>query len=470
MAPPLAQGAAIRVDTTADQGGSKPNECALREAVIAANTDAPFGGCKRGEEGDEIILGARTYLLTRSGSGEDLAMQGDLDVTGELEIRGAGQDRTTIDASDASDRHFDGQPGAVLELSDLTLDKGSLDEFNAGSLHVFQGELKLNRVTVRRSFGPGGSGAIGGNSSDVTIKRSLIERNRADFAGGGVTAFGGSLTILKSKILNNRSLEAFGGGVYTNNAAVVIRQSVIEGNRAPEHGGIALLAGTFEISRTRIVGNRAEGNGGGVHTLATDGEISQSEVSGNVAGEDGGGLEILSDDISIVASTISGNEAKGDGGGLYVNGASAEVILNGATVADNEADSNSDDVGSGGGIFVNDGVSIFYNSILGDNALGGVSGGEIECDGGIGAVYTLIENDCPGLGSNNIIADPGLKELKPNGGPTRTHALRSDSLAIDAGDPSLPGSEDSSCIPTDQRGKGRPTGECDMGAFELNGF
>ena len=226
-----------------------------------------------------------------------------------------------------------------------------------------------------------------------------------------------------------------------------------------------------EISDTRIVGNRAEEtSGGGVYMLSADGEMSQSEVSGNFAAEDGGGFQVLSGDVSVVASTISGNEAGGNGGGIYLDGSNAEVILNGATIANNQADSDASDVGSGGGIFVSDGAAIFYNSILGDNSLGGASGGELECDGGIGAVYTMIENDCPGLGSNNIIADPSLKKLKKNGGPTLTHALRSDSLAIDAGDPSLPGTEDSSCIPTDQRGKGRPTGECDMGAFELNGF
>ena len=78
-------------------GGLEAEECALREAVLAANSDAPFGGCKTGEEGDSIVLEAKTYFLTRSGSGEDMTMRGDLDVTGELKIRGAGQNKTTID-------------------------------------------------------------------------------------------------------------------------------------------------------------------------------------------------------------------------------------------------------------------------------------------------------------------------------------------------------------------------------------
>ena len=468
LVPGSAQGATIKVDTTADQAGSNPKECALREAVVAANTDEPFGGCKKGQDGDKIPLKAKTYSLTRSGSGEELSMRGDLDVTGELEIRGAGQKQTTIDASDASDRHLDGKPGAAIELSDLTLDKGSLDEFSAGAISSQQGTLNLDRVTVRRSVGPGGAGAIHGSSSDVTIKRSLIKKNRAELAGGGVSSSGGSLTILNSRISKNRS-DTFAGGVYPNNTDVVITRSVIDGNRAPAQGGMALLAGTFEISETRIVGNKVEDSGAGGYIFSADGTITQSEVSGNVAGEDGGGLEVVSGEVDIVASTISGNETEGDGGGLYLNGTNAEVSLNGATVADNQADADADDIGSGGGIFVEDGSVIFSNSILGDNSIGG-AGGETECDGGIVAVYTLIENDCPGLGANNIIADPGIKKLGKNGGPTLTHALRSNSLAIDAGDPSLPGSQDSSCIPTDQRGKGRPTGECDMGAFELNGF
>jgi CSLREA domain-containing protein len=464
-----AQGATITVNTTADQAGSRPAECALREAIIAANRDEPFGGCRRGIGGDVVVLEAETYLLTRAGSGEDTSIRGDLDVTSQVEIRGAGQDRTTIDARDASDRHLDGRPGSSLELRDLTLDRGSLDEFNAGSIST-QGILELDRVTVQRSVGPGGSGGIAGSSADITIKRSLIQRNRAEFAGGAIGTSGGSLTISRSQISQNRS-NLFAGGVYPNSTDVAIRNSVIEGNRAPEQGGIALLAGTFEISGTRIVGNIAEEDAGGLYILVADGEISKSEVSGNVAGADGGGIQAVNGaEVSIVASTISGNEAGDNGGGIHVNSSSAELIFNGATVANNEADANANDVGSGGGIFVTAGAAIFYNSILGDNLLGGGSGGETECDGGIGAVYTLLENDCPGLGSNNVIADPRIRSLEDNGGPTLTHALRPNSPAIDAGDPSLPGTEASSCIPTDQRGLSRPTGECDMGAFELDGF
>lgn len=469
-APSSAIAATIRVDTTADQAGSRPAECALREAVLAANGDTPVGGCARGSGDDVIILEAGTYLLTRAGSGEDAAIRGDIDVTGELKVLGAGQNRTIITAHDASDRHFEGLQGSSLDLRDMTLDSGSLDEFTGGAVRAgLAAELHLNHVTIRRSVGPGGFAAIGGSSADITVKRSLIERNHADLAGGGIGVSNGSLKIINSRIVNNRS-DLFAGGVYPNNADVVIRRSVIEGNRAPQYGGMALLAGTFDISETRVVGNKTEASAGGVYLQSADGTISRSEVSGNVAGADGGGLQMFNGEVSVLASTISGNMAGRFGGGIYIGSSSTELTLNGATVAGNKANADGDGTGNGGGVLVDDGLAIFYNSILGDNSLGGSAGGETECDGGIVAVYTIIEDDCPGLGSNNIIADPGIRPLDDNGGPTLTHALRPSSSAVDAGDPSLPGSQDSSCIPTDQRGLGRPTGECDMGAFELNGF
>ena len=471
LAPGSAQGATIKVDTTADQAGSKPRDCALREAVIAANGDEAFGGCKKGDESDKIVLGAETYVLTRSGSGEEEAVLGDLDVTENLEIKGASQKSTTIDARDASDRHLDAKPGVTLELRELTLDKGSLDEFTGGAIVSRQGTLDLDRVTVRRSVGPGGAAGINGNSSDLIIDRSLIEKNRAELAGGGIITTGGTLTITRSRISKNRS-DLFGGGVYPNSTEVTIERSVIEGNRAPDQGGIAQLAGTLSMSDTRVVGNRATDEAGGIYVLSSDVVITRSEVSGNVAGTRGGGLYVAVGDLEVIASTISGNKAGSDGGGILLDGSSSELTLNGVTLANNEADSESGATGTGGGIFVDDGLGFFYNAIIANNSAGDEGPfQEPDCDGGIAAIYSLIENDCPGLGSNNIIGeDPSLKKLKNNGGPTLTHALRPDSVAIDAGDPSLPGSEDSSCIPEDQRGLGRPTGECDMGAFELDGF
>ena len=62
----------------------------LRHAVLQANAS---------EEADTIVLGRGAYDLSIAGSGEDAAATGDLDIVGTLTIRGAGQRKTTIDAS-----------------------------------------------------------------------------------------------------------------------------------------------------------------------------------------------------------------------------------------------------------------------------------------------------------------------------------------------------------------------------------
>jgi hypothetical protein len=192
-------------------------------------------------------------------------------------------------------------------------------------------------------------------------------------------------------------------------------------------------------------------------------------VRSNQALLNGGGVKVTDATGSIENSTISGNSAAGDGGGIYVTGTedNAEVNLNNVTVADNVADSDDGGSGAGGGAFRADGLLFFRNSIIGDNR-SLTPTAEPDCDGGIVAGYSLIENDCPGFGSNNLIdTDPLLKPLRDNGGETRTHALKASSPALEAANPGTPESSDDACLATDQRGDPRPGGPlCDMGAFE----
>ena len=65
------------------------------------------------------------------------------------------------------------------------------------------------------------------------------------------------------------------------------------------------------------------------------------------------------------------------------------------------------------------------------------------------------------VGTALALIDPRLGPLADNGGPTRTHALRPGSPALDA----IPAED--CAVATDQRGIARPRGSgCDIGAFE----
>ncbi len=66
-------------------------------------------------------------------------------------------------------------------------------------------------------------------------------------------------------------------------------------------------------------------------------------------------------------------------------------------------------------------------------------------------------------GSGFVTADPEIGPLGDNGGPTQTFALLSPPL-VPAASPAI--GAGSSCDPNDQRGVARPTGPCDIGAFQ----
>jgi hypothetical protein len=143
--------------------------------------------------------------------------------------------------------------------------------------------------------------------------------------------------------------------------------------------------------------------------------------------------------------TVSGNDASDSGGGLY-NPASATLNLSNVTLGPNSALS--------GGNILNSGTANLINTII-DAALAGgncTSGGTYNDQG-----YNLENAPTSTCGVANT-GDPQLGPLQKNGGRTRTHALGTDSEALDAGD---------LCEPTDQRGIPRPQGSaCDIGAYE----
>src|SRR5262249_25794107 len=120
----VAGGAADSADSSTDGNAS----CSLREAVIAANQDSTttpqdVSDCNAFTTGsfgaDTINVGVGAAGLTISGTGEDAALNGDLDVTdGDgLTINGNGTGGTIVSQSTAGERIFDAsQPLALNTL------------------------------------------------------------------------------------------------------------------------------------------------------------------------------------------------------------------------------------------------------------------------------------------------------------------------------------------------------------------
>src|SRR6187402_2195891 len=83
------QATVFTVTKTADTlDGACDHDCSLREAVTAANT------AEAGSGEDVVVIPPGIYVLTRTGAGDDGNVTGDLDVTDEMILVGAGPGTT----------------------------------------------------------------------------------------------------------------------------------------------------------------------------------------------------------------------------------------------------------------------------------------------------------------------------------------------------------------------------------------
>jgi hypothetical protein len=361
--------------------------------------------------GTEIVLAAGTYELS--------ANPAFLDVTGPVMLTGAGADTTVVDAG-GRDRVMVVRGGATIAMLGVTLAHGAV-----------------------AADGPvGADGGAVKNLGTIAMVDCVVRDSTTVGEGGGI-ANAGTLVLTRTGVLGNRSrLE--GGGIWNNTAVVTATDSTIDDNESTDEsgGGIA----TFNAATTTLDG---------------------CTLSHNRAGTLGGGL--FSADFgtaTLTNCTVSGNVAKGSGGGLDVTGGT--VTLNDVTVADN---TGATEDGAGGGIATYTGGLSARNTIVAGNHEPAAP----DCSGTIiSQGYVLLQQTagCTLSGSplNVTGQDPLLGPLADNGGPTPTQALTPGSPAVDAGDPSLPGTGGTSCEVTDQTGTPRPQpagGRCDIGAFEL---
>ncbi len=391
-------------------GTCTPSDCTLREAVIAAN-DRPGG--------DVISMPMhRTHFLSIESTGEDAALDGDLDVTsGPLRIVHSGRRTAAIDAG-RIDRVFDIQ-AAETRLEELTI--------RGGVAHPTDGD------------GDGG-GVLAAGDARVTIADSRVVANRSptvDGNGGGIdTDLSGRLRIVDTVIARNVA-GGDGGGVRASiDGPTVIARSKVSFNRGGEGAGV-MAVGPVTVKDSLVASNRALGGG--------DGEVG-----------DGAGIYVDDQgDLSLSNSTVTENSALAAGGGLFAE-SGAKGTIGSATVARNQARAMA------GGVHLGPAASFaLTNSIVALNL--GANGAGLDCSGTAFTnvepnLVTTLSGGCdPGA---EIVADPLLgKKLVAAQGASLVLPLTPGSPAIDAANPAL-------SPKLDQRGAPRGA-DPDLGAYEL---
>jgi hypothetical protein len=172
----------------------------LREAIIAANNTPGM---------DEIALPSGTYTLTIEGSGEDLAAAGDLDITDDLTITGAGASTTIIDAGGMTtdpDRVFhlapDWESDVNVEMVGLTISNGWATSGGGIYQPTPSGALSMVDCMITDNSADQGGG-LSLNATSYLTNTTVTNNNATTADGGGINNWSSDLTLSGCTISHN---------------------------------------------------------------------------------------------------------------------------------------------------------------------------------------------------------------------------------------------------------------------------
>ena len=411
------------------------------------------------------------------------------------------------------------QTGGSLTLRDVVITGNSTG--NGGSMRLGSPNF-------------GGFGGFGGGiyaSGTLTMTDCVISNNTTGNGGTGLQ-FGGSggrgagiyfapgtLTMTNVVITGNQT--GIGGGPNSGNSGdgggmwtggdffptqatdVILNKVTIADNNtgtglstgdSGSGGGIFLYQGTMRLRDTNVKNNhtgdasaKQAGRGGGIFNNAIL-TAQNSQISGNTTGansfgsnNNGGGIASFSS-LTLINTTVSGNSigaGAGIGGGVFVF--NFATLIN-CTVTGNTAQfDNANGVGGFGSVITLANTIVAKNGdspndkdlentffgpptfvSQGHNLIGNADG--VIAFNGVGDQ----------IGNTAVPLDPHLGPLADNGGPTFTHALLSNSTALDAGSNAL-AKDPNVTLETDQRGAARIADSLDadslavvdIGAYEF---
>ena len=430
-------GAAVAGPVTVDCGGGD----SLQAAINVAHSETPLeiiGVCHEQVVIDRpltIIGGSRNAAIDGSGaSGNTVTIRSDAVFIRNVRIQGAAQSLTAPD-----DTGHGVYAAAAFSFSLLGV---TVRDNQGAGIMMYDSYLTIANSRVRRN-GLDGIALLGGCCGIIGADSIRVNAN----GGDGIFSAGDQTLVLTNSRVNRNGRV----GINANEDAY-IADSVIRHNLSD---GVASM-GTGRIVRSRVANNGGFGigylnevvdttvarNGEGGVAAGSGATVSGSLITGNL----GSALVADRGPVNIVNSTVRRNTALT---GAAFNVADTLEVVN-VTILRNSAPD---------GVFANSGTVNISGSIVHAHA-----GAADDCTGApiTSGGYNVVTGVGCTWAASDVVAAPRLLPLADNGGPTRTHALRPASPAIDA----IPAA---ACqVTLDQRGEPRPAGPgCDSGAFEV---
>ncbi len=292
-------------------------ECSLREAIAAANGDAPSGAmpgeCASGAGADDLLLTQAVTLdvVDNTTNGPN----GLPSVTTELTIRGLNGKVAIQRAQSAPDfRLVHVATSGTLGLENVILRNGDPGSFwNGGAIHN-RGTLSIADSSIIANSAYEGGGINHDSSGTLTVTDSTISGNSAYLFGGGLINYDfGPASITGSTISDN---EAFGaGGVMAYFGTVTLTNSTVSDNRASfgAGGGLRTDYGSIHLVNSTLSGNSASSGANlyGYFGMTLTGSVVANPAGGgaNCAGPgvtDGGGSRADDASCDTVPATLTG--------------------------------------------------------------------------------------------------------------------------------------------------------------------
>lgn len=339
----------------------------------------------------------------------------------------------------------------------VTIDGGS---HSSVFTHFGTGKLDISDLTISHASYISSNYALGGciySSGSVILNRSVVSHCGLSGTAGYIPAAGGGIFAKGDVTLS------FSTVTDSHVSAVPVVGTTIQGYA---FGGGIFCQGYCRVKYSTVSHSSAwggfRGMGGGAFTYGNV-LIGNSTFSGNYS-RSAAGIKIagpFAGNRLIINSTISGNNVIASTNyGDHSGGISASVPI---TIANSTIAFNFGNYAPGYGIVSEEALTL-YSSIVAGNFSRDYGPGDLA--GSANAVVTapssnnlIISSTLP-LPGDTIRDCPQLQPLADNGGPTRTHALRHMSPALDAG-------SNPQDLTTDQRGAHRVVGATvDVGSVE----
>jgi hypothetical protein len=200
------------------------------------------------------------------------------------------------------------------------------------------------------------------NGGTLVLDGATLTNNRNSSSGGGVYIDDGTFTMSGGSIINNTS--GNGGGVYNDRGLFTMTGGIIGDNQALNGGGVFInnsgtltATSTFNMSGGAVIrGNTATTYGGGVsieNTNTASGTSTFNMTGGTIGGLTsadantaplGGGVSLKAvsstkpSTFNLSGGSVLGNKAlTGTGSGGGVGSDRGTIIMDGGTIANNQA-------------------------------------------------------------------------------------------------------------------------------------